>query len=394
MDRPPPKLSRSALRRRSIQAAQEERAKLGDVPVLGWIDPPAPPLVMSRTFRGTSLRVDVPRVPLDYAKDYAEADVQLQVTKGGKLLDSLRPPSRAKLRRGGAVRVSHEESQLTWMMCGRSAVSRYDPDGSGGEFPMDDGLGNPRWSRVVSLTGKANILDKCAFRVRVRFAAIAGSCKYEDGTAAADGGDDVGGWSPWSRVGAVQQGVEQGKPPCCGRALCFQRSQTSVLLKWPGETPREYCRRLRQQGQWGSAAELAALSVVLGREIRVFVKTPGQAAAALPGKLIQRFGAREDRQGGGNDAHWRSDANSNHSISADPALPPSKESPMADLVWSSAVDRAGGVIADGSTALSPSAPLNVLYTGSSHYSALLRHRSPPADRRRVAKPPPVPSSRL
>ena len=161
-----------------------------------------------------------------------------------------------------------------------------------------------------------------------------------------------------------------------------------------GETPREYCRRLRQQGQWGSAAELAALSVVLGREIRVFVKTPGQAAAALPGKLIQRFGAREDRQGGGNDAHWRSDANSNHSISADPALPPSKESPMADLVWSSAVDRAGGVIADGSTALSPSAPLNVLYTGSSHYSALLRHRSPPADRRRVAKPPPVPSSRL
>ena len=127
----------------------------------------------------------------------------------------------------------------------------------------------------------------------------------------------------------------------------------SLLIETlPGESPRGYCKRLRQKGQWGSAAELAALAVVLDRQINVFVKDDSAAGLGAP-ILIQRFGVREDideddgRSNGGTRIHGNGDG-----------------------VGANACDHHTSRRSD----------LNLLFTGSSHYSVLIRKPKPPLAR--------------
>ena len=72
----------------------------------------------------------------------------------------------------------------------------------------------------------------------------------------------------------------------------------SLLIETlPGESPRGYCKRLRQKGQWGSAAELAALAVVLDRQINVFVKDDSAAGLGAPYSNSAFWCARGHRRG-------------------------------------------------------------------------------------------------
>jgi len=86
------------------------------------------------------------------------------------------------------------------------------------------------------------------------------------------------------------------------------------------ETPSEYCARLRKNGQWGSAAEIMAMSFYLGKPITVHTKKNN----AYP--VLQKFGINESQD--------KKD----------------KEEEIADT-------------------------LHILYTGSNHYSAMVRKRS-------------------
>ena len=70
--------------------------------------------------------------------------------------------------------------------------------------------------------------------------------------------------------------------------LIFGDLPASLLMEpRQGESPSGYCQRMRQPGQWGSVAELLALTRVLQRPIRVHaahgVETYGaeQTGAAL-----------------------------------------------------------------------------------------------------------------
>jgi hypothetical protein len=58
-----------------------------------------------------------------------------------------------------------------------------------------------------------------------------------------------------------------------------------------------YCKRLRQKGQWGSAAEILALSRVLGRAISVHERERPSGTSL---KLVAKYG--EDTRKGGKEA--------------------------------------------------------------------------------------------
>ena len=90
------------------------------------------------------------------------------------------------------------------------------------------------------------------------------------------------------------------------------------------ETPSGYCSRLRKNGQWGSAAEIMAMSFYLGKPITVHTKKNN----AYP--VLQKFGINESRE----EDQDKKD----------------KEEKKADT-------------------------LHILYTGSNHYSAMVRKKS-------------------
>jgi hypothetical protein len=47
------------------------------------------------------------------------------------------------------------------------------------------------------------------------------------------------------------------------------------------EDVRGYCKRLRESGEWGTAAEILALAIVLGRSISVHRRSPHQVSIEL-----------------------------------------------------------------------------------------------------------------
>lgn len=106
------------------------------------------------------------------------------------------------------------------------------------------------------------------------------------------------------------------------------------------ETPDTYCKRLRVKGQWGSAAEIAALSVVLNRTIEVY--SPG-SSGEIPGVLIQRFELHKDKCGC---------TSVSTPVKKEHAWPRQQKS--IDI------------------SCSHREPLTILYSESAHYSALLR----------------------
>lgn len=64
-----------------------------------------------------------------------------------------------------------------------------------------------------------------------------------------------------------------------------------------GETGSDYCKRLRSSGQWGSAAEIMALSHSLNRPITVHTRrrrTSNENGVDDAYPILQRFGIRED----------------------------------------------------------------------------------------------------
>ena len=199
-----PKLSRSAIRRRSILAAEEAYEAANAIPVLEDFPRPLPPTIVSRTYHETivSIRlIDDASLP---ASDYKECDYQLQVSKGGKQLDNLRPSASTtsdnrKHNRQKEEAIPLAETKLKWSTIKRVPASI--PKQLGTQY------------RVFRLVGSYNVIEKCAFRCRIRYAEQ--------------------GWSRWSRVSLVQIPVESGLPDACGRAIAFARTKTSLEIKWP-----------------------------------------------------------------------------------------------------------------------------------------------------------------
>ena len=190
-----PKVSRSAQRRRSLLAAEEAHALANAVPILDMVLP-LPPIILSRTYECTLVQITL--IP-NLSVDHYVCDFQLQVSKGGKQLDSLRPLSQSALTKKNQT-LPLSESKLKWSTVKRVPFS----------IPKENG-GNSR--RFLRLTSTYNIYEKCAFRCRIRYADK--------------------GWSPWSRVSHVQQPVESGLPTFCGRCIALNRTQSSLQLKWP-----------------------------------------------------------------------------------------------------------------------------------------------------------------
>ena len=60
-----------------------------------------------------------------------------------------------------------------------------------------------------------------------------------------------------------------------------------------GESGCDYCARMRRTGQWGTAAEILALTRALHRPIAVYTR---QAAGAF--KLLDTYGAEMTKGGG------------------------------------------------------------------------------------------------
>ena len=214
-----PKLSRSAQRRKSILAAEEANAAAYRVPILDHLPRPLPPTIISRTFHETVVQIHLITDLPPPKHTYKECDYQLQVSKGGKQLDSLKPPSsallikrRQKIKRGEEIEENESiplsETKLKWSTIKRVPVSIPKRSMSNAEENTE---GNHL--RMFRLVGTYNVIEKCAFRCRIR---------YTDQ-----------GWSKWSRVSKVQIPVESGLPERCGRPIAFGRTRTSIELKWP-----------------------------------------------------------------------------------------------------------------------------------------------------------------
>jgi len=125
-----------------------------------------------------------------------------------------------------------------------------------------------------------------------------------------------------------------------------------------GETPSGYCQRLRQTGQWGSAAEIMALSVHLKRPITVHTRGSMRVKTDMrqvddddddddddDGKkftILQRFGVMEGEDGG-------EDGEDGEGVSV--ALIEERRKTAEQQ---------------------KKRTLNILYTGNNHYSALVR----------------------
>ena len=233
--KPEPKLSRSAQRRRSIQAAEESYALANAVPILD-IQLPLPPVVLSRTYQCTLVEIHL--IP-NLSHQYQVSDFQLQVSKGGKQLDSLRPINKKELTKKG-MKLPLAETKLKWSTVKRVPVS----------IPKEDGNGK----RLMRLVSDYNVVEKCAFRCRIRYNNTNTNNNNSNNKkglklnfdqdslndTVEQGSLDVfttreiiDGWSPWSRVGDVQQPVESGLPADCGRCIAFDRTQSSLRLKWP-----------------------------------------------------------------------------------------------------------------------------------------------------------------
>ena len=159
------------------------------MPVLSHLPAPLPPTITFRSYHETVIQLQlIQNLPLPIS-DYKECDYQLQVSKGGKQLDSL-PKKQTHS-------VPLAESKLKWSTVKRVPVS----------------VPNSTTLRRFRLVGTYNVVEKCAFRCRIRYANK--------------------GWSVWSRVSAVQIPVESGLPHQCGRPIAFARTKTSLELKWP-----------------------------------------------------------------------------------------------------------------------------------------------------------------
>ena len=122
-----------------------------------------------------------------------------------------------------------------------------------------------------------------------------------------------------------------------------------------GETPSGYCQRLRQAGQWGSAAEIMALSVHLKRPITVRTRESRRVKKDMRQvdddddddekkfTILQRFGVMEGEDGGEDEE----DGGEGVSVALIEERRKAAEKQKKRT-------------------------LNILYTGNNHYSALVR----------------------